>query len=94
MLPPYLCLLAGVQDEIHLAIEHPVTQSSLLDAIEARYPMLRGTLRDQTTRRRRPYLRYFACETDLSHEAPDTPLPAPVLAGLEPFIILGALSGG
>jgi hypothetical protein len=77
-----------------LEVRAPVTQGSVLDALEAAYPTLRGTIRDHATHRRRPFVRFFACEEDLSHEAPDAPLPEPVLAGREPFLIVGAMAGG
>jgi hypothetical protein len=77
-----------------LTIEGPVTQSSVLDALEARYPMLRGTIRDQTTGQRRPFVRFFACAEDLSHESPDAPLPEAVASGKEPFLLVGAIAGG
>jgi hypothetical protein len=79
---------------LELEVENPVTQRSVLDALEARYPMLRGTIRDHVTLQRRPFLRFFACEEDLSHEPPDAPLPAAVVSGAEPLIILGAIAGG
>jgi hypothetical protein len=75
-------------------VSAPVTQRAVLDALEARYPMLRGTIRDQVTQLRRPFLRFFACEEDLSHDPPDTPLPAAVASGVEPFLIIGAIAGG
>ncbi len=96
-LPSHLRTLAGITDastEVELEIPGPATQRSLLDALEARYPALRGTIRDQVTQQRRPFMRFFACETDLSHESPDAPLPEPVVSGREVFIILGAISGG
>jgi hypothetical protein len=93
-LPAHLRTLAGVGHEVALVVEGMVTQRSVIDALEARYPMLRGTIRDQVTKQRRPFLRFFACEEDLSHESPDTPLPKPVASGLEPLIILGAIAGG
>jgi hypothetical protein len=86
--------LAGVGTEVTLDVAAPVTQRALIDAIEARYPMLRGTIRDYTTDRRRAFLRFFACEEDLSHELPDALLPEPVVRGAEPFLIVGALAGG
>jgi molybdopterin synthase sulfur carrier subunit len=94
ILPHHLRTLAQVGGEIELEIEGPVTQRSVLDALEARYPMLRGTIRDQVTLLRRPFLRFFACEEDLSHEPPDTPLPDAVASGKEPLIIIGAIAGG
>ncbi|HUS14726.1 MAG TPA: MoaD/ThiS family protein [Chloroflexia bacterium] len=94
-LPAHLRHLARVDDgALEIALEGPVTQQAVLDALEARYPMLRGTIRDQVTHRRRPFVRFFACEQDLSHEPPDTPLPDPVVAGTEPFWIVGAMAGG
>jgi hypothetical protein len=93
-LPGHLRKLANVDAEVELDITGPVTQRSVLDALEARYPMLRGTIRDHTTQQRRPFLRFFACEQDLSHESPDAPLPAAVESGAEPFLILGAIAGG
>lgn len=94
ILPPHLRTLARVDGEVKLAIEGPVTQRSVLDALEARYPALRGTIRDHVTQQRRPFLRFFACEQDLSHEYPDAPLPDAVVTGAEPFVILGAIAGG
>ena len=95
-LPTHLRTLAHIDqaDEIELPIEGPATQRTILDALEARYPMLRGTMRDQVTQRRRPFVRFFACEQDLSHEPPDAPLPAAVASGAEPFMIIGAMAGG
>lgn len=94
VLPQHLRTLAHVGSELELEVEGPVTQRSVLDALEARYPMLRGTIRDHVTQQRRPFLRFFACEEDLSHEAPDAPLPDAVSAGKEPFLIIGAIAGG
>ena len=94
ILPPHLRALAQVGSEVALEIEGPATQRSVLDALESRYPMLRGTIRDQVTRERRPFLRFFACEEDLSHEPPDAPLPEAVVSGKEPFLVLGAIAGG
>lgn len=94
ILPFHLRTLAHVGSELELEIEGPVTQRTVLDALEARYPMLRGTIRDHTTRERRPFLRFFACEQDLSHEPPDSPLPEDVASGKEPFIVIGAIAGG
>ena len=94
ILPPHLRTLANVDREVKLEIAAPVTQCSVLDALESRYPMLRGTIRDHVTKQRRPLVRFFACEDDLSHEAPDAPLPEKVSAGAEPFVILGAIAGG
>jgi|SRR5688572_9922216 len=95
-LPFHLCTLANVRAGVDLELDaaSPVTQASLLDALEARYPMLRGTIRDHSTLRRRPFLRFFACEKDLSNEAPDTPVPEKVARGEEPFVIIGAIAGG
>jgi sulfur-carrier protein len=93
-LPQHLRTLAGVGREVSLDVPAPATQRSLIDAIEASYPMLRGTIRDYSTDRRRAFLRFFACEEDLSHELPDTPLPDAVVSGAEPFLIVGALAGG
>lgn len=94
ILPPHLRTLANVDREVQIDVTGPVTQSSILDAIEARYPVLRGTIRDHVTHQRRPMVRFFACEDDLSHAPPDAPLPDPVAAGVEPFVILGAIAGG
>lgn len=94
VLPYHLRNLARVGAEVELAVEGPVTPASILDALEARYPVLRGTIRDHVTKQRRPFLRYFACEQDLSLEPADTPLPNAVVSGAEPFIILGAIAGG
>jgi sulfur-carrier protein len=93
-LPGHLRTLAKIQGEVALEVPQPVTVAAVLDAIEARYPMLRGTIRDQVTGARRPYVRFFACEQDLSHDPHDTPLPAPVVSGAEPFLIVGAIAGG
>jgi sulfur-carrier protein len=93
-LPFHLRSLAHVDGELTLAVEGAVTQRSVLDALEARYPMLRGTIRDQVTQQRRPFLRFFACEEDLSHEPPDAPLPDAVASGKEPLIVIGAIAGG
>jgi molybdopterin synthase sulfur carrier subunit len=93
-LPPHLRTLACVDGEVELDVAGPATQRSVLDALEVRYPMLRGTIRDHTTQRRRPFLRFFACQEDLSHELPDTPLPDAVASGVEPFLIVGAIAGG
>jgi molybdopterin synthase sulfur carrier subunit len=93
-LPQHLRTLAGVGREVEIDVEGQPTQRSVLDALEARYPMLRGTIRDHVTRQRRPYLRFFACEQDLSHEPPDAPLPESVASGAEPFLIIGAIAGG
>ena len=94
VLPAHLRMLASVADEVELEIEGRATQRSVLDALEARYPMLRGTLRDHVTQQRRPFVRFFACAEDLSHEAPDAPLPVEVESGAEPFLIVGAIAGG
>lgn len=94
ILPPHLRTLAKTGSEVELKVEGQVTQRSILDALEARYPMLCGTIRDHDTQQRRSYLRFFACEQDLSHESPDAPLPDEVAAGKEPFFILGAIAGG
>jgi sulfur-carrier protein len=93
-LPAHLRKLARVDGEVKLDVEGPVTQGSVLDALEARYPMLRGTIRDQVTQRRRAFVRFFACAEDLSHEPPDAPLPDAVATGAEPFMIVGAIAGG
>lgn len=93
-LPYHLRNLAHVGEEVRLDIEGAVTQRSVIDAVEASYPMLRGTIRDHDTKLRRPYLRFFACQQDLSHDPPDTPLPDDVVTGKEPFIVLGAIAGG
>ena len=93
-LPFHLRTLARAGEEVEIEVEHPVTLRSVLDALEARYPVLRGTIRDPGTERRRPFLRFFACEQDLSHEPPETPLPEAVAAGKEPFLIVGAMAGG
>ena len=94
VLPAHLRNLAGVGGEVELEIEGAVTQRSVLDALEARYPVLRGTIRDQTTQHRRPFVRFFACEQDLSHDSPDTPLPDAVVKAVEPFLVVGAMAGG
>jgi hypothetical protein len=95
VLPQHLRTLANVDGrEVSLEVNGAVTQRSVLDALEARYPVLCGTIRDRATRVRRPMLRFFACEEDLSHDAPDAPLPAKVVAGVEPFFIVGAIAGG
>ena len=93
-LPPHLQLLARVDREVTLEVEGPATQRAVLDALEARYPVLRGTIRDHGTLKRRPFLRFFACQTDLTHEPPDAPLPDAVGAGREPLFIIGAIAGG
>ncbi|HLY18174.1 MAG TPA: MoaD/ThiS family protein [Bryobacteraceae bacterium] len=94
VLPAHLRTLAQVTGEVQLEVQGPVTTCSVLDALEARYPMLEGTLRDHITRKRRPFVRFFACAEDLSHESPDAPLPDAVAAGSEPFLIIGAIAGG
>jgi len=94
VLPPHLRTLAGVSGDVELEVKGAVTQRSVLDALEARYPMLRGTIRDHVTLERRPFLRFFACEEDLSHDSPDAPLPDAVASGKEPFIVIGAIAGG
>jgi molybdopterin synthase sulfur carrier subunit len=94
LLPPHLRALAHVSGEVSLEVAEPVTQRSVVDAVEARFPMLSGTIRDHVTGVRRPFLRFFACEEDLSLESPDTPLPQAVLDGREPFLIVGAIAGG
>jgi len=94
MLPAHLRTLARVDGDVELELDGTVTTGSILDALETRYPMLRGTMRDQVTGKRRDFVRFYACEQDLSHDPPDTPLPAAVAAGSEPFIVLGAIAGG
>jgi sulfur-carrier protein len=96
VLPTQLKTLAHVSGEVQLQLAgaDQVTQSSILDALEARYPMLRGTMRDQQTHKRRPFVRFFACQQDLSHEPPDAPLPEAVASGAEPFLVIGAMAGG
>jgi hypothetical protein len=94
VLPHHLRALAKVGAEVTVRVEGPATQRAVLDALEDRYPVLRGTIRDHVTLKRRPMLRFFACERDLSHEAPDLPLPDAVAAGNEPFLIVGAIAGG
>ena len=94
VLPTHLRKLARVEGEVTLDVGGRVTQRAILDALEARYPMLRGTIRDQVTQRRRPFVRFFACEEDLSHESPDAPLPDAVTTGTEPFLVVGAMAGG
>lgn len=94
VLPPHLRTLAQVRDEVQLDVSGRVTRASVLDALEAAYPMLRGTIRDHVTLQRRPFLRFFACARDLTHEPPDTPLPEAVATGAEPFFVLGAIAGG
>src|SRR6059036_2366222 len=94
ILPAHLRTLAKVDGEVTLEIEGQATQRSILDALEACYPMLRGTIRDHVTQQRRPFVRFFACEEDLSHELPDAPLPDAVATGAEPFLVVGAMAGG
>ncbi len=99
VLPPHLRTLARVQGEVTLDVPvgeagHSLTRGSVLDALEARYPMLRGTIRDHVTAQRRPFLRFFACARDLTHEPPDAPLPDAVASGAEPFLVIGAIAGG
>jgi sulfur-carrier protein len=94
VLPAHLRTLAHVDGEVRLDVEGQATQRSVLDALEARYPALRGTIRDHVTQQRRPFLRFFACEEDVSHDLPDTPLPAAVAKGDEPFLVVGAMAGG
>jgi sulfur-carrier protein len=94
LLPAHLRTLARVEGEVRLEVESPVTLRSVLDAIEASYPVLRGTIRDHVTLRRRPFVRFFACQEDLSLEPPDTPLPEAVVTGAEPFLVIGAMAGG
>jgi len=94
VLPAHLRTLARVEGELKLEVEGPVTQRSILDALEVRYPMLRGTIRDQVTRQRRAFVRFFACEEDVSQESPDDPLPEAIVTGAEPFLIVGAMAGG
>ena len=94
VLPFHLRTLAHVEGEVELEVNGPVTQRSILDALEARYPMLCGTIRDHVTQQRRAFVRFFACEEDLSHESPDAPLPEAVASGAEPFLVIGAIAGG
>ena len=94
ILPAHLRTLARIDDELKIDVNAPVTQRSILDAIEARYPVLQGTIRDHVTQERRPFVRFFACEEDYSLEPPDTPLPTAVARGTEPFLIVGAMAGG
>jgi sulfur-carrier protein len=94
VLPFHLRTLAGVEGEVALAVSGPVTQAAVLDALEARYPMLRGTVRDHETRRRRPLVRFFVCNEDVTHDSPDAVLPEAVASGAEPFCIVGAIAGG
>ncbi|HXO18135.1 MAG TPA: hypothetical protein VN909_08185 [Candidatus Dormibacteraeota bacterium] len=94
VLPAHLRTLARVEGDVSVDVDGDVTQRSLLDALESRYPMLRGTMRDPVTKKRRAYVRFFACERDLSHERPDVPLPHAVADGIEPFLVVGAMAGG
>ncbi|HEX4966371.1 MAG TPA: MoaD/ThiS family protein [Thermoanaerobaculia bacterium] len=94
VLPPHLRTLARVTGDVELQFDGPVTQRTVLDALEARYPMLKGTIRDHVTQQRRAFLRFFACEQDLSHDPPDMPLPDAVARGDEPFYVIGAIAGG
>ena len=94
ILPPHLRTLAKIDGDVHLEVAAPVTQGTILDALESRYPMLCGTIRDHTTKKRRAFIRFFACEQDLSNESPDAPLPEAVASGAEPFWIVGAIAGG
>jgi len=94
VLPAHLRTLARVNGEVKLDLDGTATQRSILDALEATYPMLRGTIRDQVTQQRRAFVRFFACEQDLSYESPDAPLPDPVAKGAEPFLVVGAMAGG
>ena len=93
-LPYHLRTLAGINGELELEVEGEVTQRTVLDALEQRYPMLRGTIRDHATAERRPFIRFFACKHDLSHDSPDTALSAEVASGVEPFMVIGAIAGG
>ncbi len=94
VIPLHLRRLAGVEGTVSLEVPGPVTQRAVLDALEARFPALRGTVRDHVTQQRRPFIRFFACEEDLSHESPDAPLPEAVAKGTEPFLVIGAIAGG
>jgi molybdopterin synthase sulfur carrier subunit len=94
ILPAHLRTLAQVSGEVKLDVAAPITQRSILDALEARFPMLQGTIRDHVTQQRRAFVRFFACEQDLSHESPDAPLPEAVVSGAEPFLVVGAIAGG
>jgi hypothetical protein len=94
VLPAHLKSLARVSDEVRFDIDGTVTMSAVVSAIEARYPMLLGTIRDHATHKRRPFIRYFACQRDLSHDSPDAPLPEPIANGSEPLLIIGAMAGG
>jgi sulfur-carrier protein len=94
VLPQHLRTLARVNGEVEIEVQGPVTQRSILDALENSYPMLRGTIRDHVTQQRRPFLRFFVCQEDWSHESPDAPLPSEISSGAEPFLIIGAIAGG
>jgi hypothetical protein len=94
VLPAHLRKLAHVDREVQIEVAAPITQRSVLDALEVQYPMLRGTIRDHVTKQRRPFVRFFACEEDVSHEPPDAPLPEAVATGAEPFLVVGAMAGG
>jgi sulfur-carrier protein len=94
VLPYHLRSLARVEGEVHLEVSGSITQRTVIDALEARYPMLRGTIRDHDSGKRRPFVRFYACEEDLSHDPPDDPLPDEVVAGKEPFLVVGAMAGG
>jgi sulfur-carrier protein len=93
-LPAHLCRLANTSREVHISLDGSVTQRGVLDALELAYPALEGTIRDHTSKLRRPFIRFFACEQDLSHMSPDDPLPSEVIEGKEPFLIIGAIAGG
>ena len=94
VVPAHLRTLAGIEDEVLLDPDGSVTATSVLDALEARYPVLRGTIRDHTTKKRRPFIRFFACRSDISLDSPDTPLPDEIISGAEPFLVVGAIAGG
>ncbi len=94
MIPAHLRTLARVSGDVELEVAAPVTQRRVLDALEARYPMLTGTIRDHVTQQRRPFIRFFACEEDLSHQSPDAPLPEAVVSGKEPYMVIGSIAGG
>jgi sulfur-carrier protein len=94
VLPPHLRALAGVSGDVEVKVEGEVTRRSILDALETQYPMLRGTIRDHITGERRPFLRFFACSEDVTHESPDAPLPRAIASGAEPFYVIGAIAGG
>lgn len=94
MLPAHLRMLAQLKGEVELEVAGPITQRTVLDALEARYPMLRGTIRDQLTQQRRPFVRFFACQEDVTHQSPDEPLPEAVATGAEPLMVVGAIAGG